>query len=226
MQPTVSPAPTPPSSTFAGILAALAAPVQKQPSAWNDDDLADDVATLSYEQALRAHGRYKVAKPTSTPFTVTAKGVNSRTYEVASEANLAETEQSEISIASQAGEVESVDPQFVSNGDERNTQPSSPIFDRNLKCASITIRMSKAESLQLRKRADEAGLTISAYLRSCTFEAESLRALVKNTLAELRSTSNQAEKPSPSQDPARRHWRHWLARLWPRPRVAHSQAQA
>ena len=51
-------------------------------------------------------------------------------------------------------------------------------LNRNLKSASITIRLSKAECAQLRRRAAEAGLTVSAYLRSCTFEAESLRAEV------------------------------------------------
>ena len=49
--------------------------------------------------------------------------------------------------------------------------------------------MSEVESAQLRQRAAEAGLTISAYLRSCTFEAESLRAQVKETLAQLRAPS-------------------------------------
>jgi hypothetical protein len=38
----------------------------------------------------------------------------------------------------------------------------------------------------LRQRAAEAGLTISAYLRSCAFEVETLRAQVKQTIAEMR----------------------------------------
>jgi hypothetical protein len=63
----------------------------------------------------------------------------------------------------------------------------------SLKDASITIRMSKAECAQLHRRAAEAGLTVSAYLRSCTFEAESLRAMVKDTMAQLRSASAQIE---------------------------------
>jgi len=66
---------------------------------------------------------------------------------------------------------------------------------RTLKEASITIRMSKAECAQLRKRAAEAGLTVSAYMRSCTFEAESLRAMVKEALAQLRSAAD-AAKPA------------------------------
>jgi len=67
-QPTAS-SPSPTSPSFAGLLAALASPAQttgdfrgkpssirrKSTSAWNDDDLADDVATLSYESALKVH---------------------------------------------------------------------------------------------------------------------------------------------------------------------------
>ena len=32
-------------------------------TAWNNDDLADDVATLSYEHALRTHARYSLPMP-------------------------------------------------------------------------------------------------------------------------------------------------------------------
>lgn len=90
------------------------------------------------------------------------------------------------------------------------------------KCASITIRMSEGECEQLKKRAAEAGVTISAYLRSCTFEADSLRAEVKKTLAEMR-------KPAPAErrivsTEARSRWFEWLLRLIPLwhagPRVA------
>ena len=61
MQQTATPAPASPS--FAGLLAALATPAQQRALAWNDDDLADDVATLSYERALRAHARYIPVDP-------------------------------------------------------------------------------------------------------------------------------------------------------------------
>jgi len=57
------------------------------------------------------------------------------------------------------------------------------------KSASITIRMSHAECAQLRKRADAASLTVSAYMRSCILEAETLRAQVKEALAELRAAT-------------------------------------
>jgi hypothetical protein len=71
--------------------------------------------------------------------------------------------------------------------------------------------MSKAECAQLRKRAAEAGLTVSAYLRSCTFEAESLRALVKDTLAQLRPDPPK-RKPTASTCP-RRSWFGWLLQV-------------
>jgi hypothetical protein len=92
---------------------------------------------------------------------------------------------------------------------------SSPttLSERNLKCTSVTIRLSQAECAQLRTRAAEAGLTVSAYLRSCTFEAESLRAMVKDTLARLR-TGAPAEEPVVSA-PTGRSWLGRIARLLP-----------
>ena len=66
-----------------------------------------------------------------------------------------------------------------------------------LKRASITIRLSKVECEQLHKRATEAGLTVSAYLRSCTFEAEALRAQVKQVLADLRKSTATQQKLVP-----------------------------
>src|ERR1035441_8555507 len=66
-------APSTASPSFAGMLAALATPAQttgapgeeststkwRPAPSWNEDDLADDVATLSYESALKAHARYR-----------------------------------------------------------------------------------------------------------------------------------------------------------------------
>lgn len=96
---------------------------------------------------------------------------------------------------------------------EAQPQPvlQRPNLERNLKSASITIRLSEAECTQLRLRAAEAGLTVSAYLRSCTFEAESLRALVKETMAQLRSATAAQKQPVPT--PAGRSWFQWLMRL-------------
>ena len=79
--------------------------------------------------------------------------------------------------------------------------------------------LSMAEHAQLRSRAAEAGLTLSAYLRSCTVEAESLRAQVKLTLAKLRGEAGNEDHGAV---PAKSSW---LQRLpfWPR---AHGSRQA
>jgi predicted DNA binding CopG/RHH family protein len=70
--------------------------------------------------------------------------------------------------------------------------------------ASITIRMTGAEYGQLKQRAAEAGLTVSAYLRSCTLEAESLRAQVKQALATIRGTT-----PEPTSEASTISSRRW-----------------
>src|SRR5215469_16996311 len=49
-----------PAQEFAGLLASLAAPQKHSASQW-DDELADDIATISYEQALRTNARYQPA---------------------------------------------------------------------------------------------------------------------------------------------------------------------
>ena len=153
---------------FAGLLAALAAAKPTELPVWNDDELPQDVATLSYERALSKHARYKsqdaadigTVKPTEIPTGRPSVG--------------------SLNV-----------PGARSQGDGllKETAAVVPMSERDRKCASVTIRMSHAECEQLRERAAEAGLTISAYLRSCTFEAEALRTQVKQALAELRSAN-------------------------------------
>lgn len=122
---------------------------------WNDDGLADDVATISYEQALR-----KQARP--------------RAGGCEADAGLQRPALADMPGAATGGSM------------------ASP---KTHKSASITIRLSEPECAQVRQRAAEAGLTVSAYLRSCTLEAESLRAQVKETLAQLRRSSSAAVEP-------------------------------
>lgn len=196
-QPTAS-SPSPTSPSFAGLLAALAAPAQTadalankpSPSAkrtaitWNDDDLADDVATLSYESALKAHARYR---PTDQSLTQLPNPVPFSFDEVPATAP-----QPASRIAAYPASRAAVNPEPASN----RLPPAR--LERNLKDASITIRMSQAECAQLHQRAAEAGLSVSAYLRSCTFEAESLRAMVKDTMAQLRSGQTQPKPAAPA----------------------------
>jgi hypothetical protein len=189
-------------SSFASLLAALATPASTaadRAPTWNDDGLEDDVATLSYERALRTHARYRsgnlpTADPTDRSLTQPADPGPIQSYETIS---------ADESIAAPAN----------AHAEPRVTRGSVTALDRNLKSSSITIRLSHAECAQLRKRAAEAGLTVSAYLRSCTFEAESLRAMVKDTLAQLRP-----EPPVKNQTattPHRRSWLGWLLRFFP-----------
>lgn len=195
------PATATPSPTFAGMLASLAAPGQKRPPARDLDGLEDDVATLSYERALRAHGRYRAPAADDRALALATDAGSVRIFE--------------------AGPMEDDVPAPAVHAAEPAPEAAQEAFlpaGRNLKCASITIRVSKSECEQLRKRAAEAGLTVSAYMRSCTFEAESLRAMVKVTMAELRAqTAPEAQEfRSHTRDSRPRiSWFGWLRRLWP-----------
>jgi hypothetical protein len=181
-----SPASAP--SNFASLLARFAA----QPSgSANADGLADDVVSLSYEQALKAHARYRPS------------------------ASLDSLRADEFAATNSDLPASPVPNEVIPLA-----APSTPGTHESRKSASITIRMSPAESEQLHARAAAADLTISAYLRSCIFEVESLRAQVKDALAQLRSTAEPASaerKPPESAPMPSGRWRffsrwHTLAR--------------
>ena len=207
MQQSTATATAPASTSFASMLAALAAPAQtsesslptgwKASAAWGDDGLEDDIATLSYERALKAHARYHT---TNQPLT---QGGDQMA------AGFEEQPKAASAKAPRPATICSTDKEA-----DANRVRSTP-FEQNLKSASITIRMSKVECAQLHRRAADAGLTVSAYLRSCTFEAESLRAMVKDTLAELRLAKAQTKPAEPK--PPGQSWfggvAQWLTRL-------------
>ncbi len=90
--------------------------------------------------------------------------------------------------------------------------PAAP--GKKRKTASITIRLTEAEEAQLQERAAAAQLTVSAYLRSCIFEAESLRAQVKQALSQMKVTA--ALSPRVSDEPQSTVRSGWRARLIPR----------
>ena len=190
-------APSLPNQSFARLMADLAAPPApdgaERALAWNDDELEDDVATLSYERALRARGRY--LKDASADHTDRSLLQPAELEPIHDDEFLADTPPVRSEAISRSSTYSSADSQ-----PKRNAH-LPPALESNLKSASITIRLSKAECAQLHQRAAEAGLTISAYLRSCTFEAESLRAQVKEALAELHAGQSH---PDPSRsEPAR-----------------------
>ncbi len=198
MQQAAANTPSPTSASFAGLLATLAAPTSHSP-VWNDDDLAGDVVTLSYEHALRDHARYKPSNPGGWPFVQAAPPRVGETVEQRGPVWDARMEVASATPAWKAGEPAPTTPSLSTGGGQSR------------KCASVTIRMSEAERAQLHQRAAEAGLTVSAYLRSCTFEAEALRDEVKETLARLRATTS-AEKPSTPAS-TRRSRLGWFVRL-------------
>ena len=195
------PAENAPSSSFAGMLASLTAPARKRTPDW-DDELAEDVVNLSYERALSTHARHRGS----------ARGDRSLTDLPDPEPPRAATAQP---LAPRVSE-----PLLPKTSPVRPVSgpfSSTPALTEKRKDASITIRLSAAECEQLHQRAAEAGLTLSAYLRSCTLEVETLRALVKSTLAQLQPAPR---APDPAAEPApqphvKSFWSGRLSRLLP-----------
>jgi hypothetical protein len=74
---------------------------------------------------------------------------------------------------------------------------STSLVACNRRNSSVSLRLNEDESEQLRSRAEAAGLSVSAYLRSCIFEVESLRAQVKEAVAQMRQTTA-SSAPAPS----------------------------
>ncbi len=164
--------PSPTSQSFAGLLATLASPAREEAEPapeWSGGDLGEDVVTLSYERALHAHARYRPVDSSHWPITQPRQ------------TGVGETE-----------EAPALPPALIDEGlNEQATEAPQGVNDRDLRTVSVTIRLNKGECARLHQRAAEAGVTVSAYLRSCTFEAEALRAQVKEALAELRSAGAQ-----------------------------------
>jgi predicted DNA binding CopG/RHH family protein len=176
------------------MLASLAAPPDRSSAPWGENELIDDVAVLSYESALLAKAR------------LADRGSVASEHRAATAS--AETDDAEI------GRPESQPPRDVNARSDRD--PSAINSHVQRKCASITIRLSPAECAQVRQRSAEAGVTVSAYLRSCVFEMETLRTQVKQTLTELRTARRESGTAAPllaaTADGMERPW--W-GRLWP-----------
>ena len=199
---TASPSPRP--SSFASLLTGFASPAAKLSSSVPssvDDGLEDDIATISYEQALRTHARGRSTHPSGPPpGSVDASGTSQRKPP-------ASVPITEWQPQAQAPPV---------------TVPTlSNSLEARRKSASITIRLSPSECAQLHGRAAAAELTVSAYLRSCVFEAESLRAQVKEALAQLRpadllGAATAASSPAPGNSTLQPTWRSRLLPPWKR----------
>jgi hypothetical protein len=203
---------------FAGVLASALPPKKPPASTWSDDGLADDVATLSYEQALRAHSRYR--RPDELP-PLTPQRVEPGPDRAVELQRADAVEKERLSILEEipgggAAAASAPAPRVgaAARGGANAAAVKAPTpLARKLKSASVTIRLSESESAQLRTRAAESGLTVSAYLRSCTFEAEALRAQVKEALAQLRSSP--AGEKAAGEARKQSSWRKWVVRFWP-----------
>ena len=184
-------APPSAASSFAGLLATFAASTRGRSDPWKDDNLADDIATLSYERALQKHGRYQPAH--------------------SDELSL-ETSDKRIASPIDEGVLDPASPTASSgtpkdrplNEENDRARNRCGFATKDRKCSSITIRLSKADCDQLRRRAAESGLTVSAYLRSCTIEADLLRSQVKEALAQLQASAVQSHRDQ--EQVVRRGW--------------------
>lgn len=93
-------------------------------------------------------------------------------------------------------------------------------FDQPAQRRSIvSLRLTDGEFLQLKDRANESGISVSAYMRSCIVDADQLRAQVKQALAEMRALNARPEpnrlpalpSPAASSSGKRRDWFRLLA---------------
>jgi hypothetical protein len=190
MSETLAAAPAPGVASFASFLAGLAAPETTGSDDWNVDDLAEDVATISYEQALRSLSSHPAGDGPAL-----STGVKS-TKLPAEDAGVA-------AAAAKGRDWPASGPRTGAPADNR-------------KSASITIRLSQAESAQLHERAAAAGMTISAYLRSCTFEMEAMRAQVKEALAQFNSATVAPVEATKAPEKPAVAFQTWRSRFFPR----------
>ncbi len=189
--------------SFASVLAAFSAPAPALEIDWSEDGLGDDIATLSYEQALRNHARNRSFTRSDWPAKLQNDAGHDEVNQSASGPLTAMAGKSPLAQRSSSA--------------VPLTHHRTASVEESRKAASITIRLSRAESARLHERAAEAGLTVSAYLRSCTFEVEALRAQVKEALTQLRPPAavdpQETIKLSP---PPTRNWNSRLLSLLPR----------
>jgi len=86
------------------------------------------------------------------------------------------------------------DEVLVSGIEAAGSGSVDPRKSTGLKRCLISLRLSEVESERVRKRAIESGLSMSAYIRSCVLDAEALRSLVKQALAEIRELTPEAAR--------------------------------
>jgi hypothetical protein len=207
------PAPSQPSptvSSFAGLLATLASPppspvidADDDAPLWDSSALGEDVATLSYERALRKNARYRPMDHDLDRDLDLGDGSLTRGADPASGARADAPGKFGAAGAIDVSGAFDAAGTAVAVGAAPGLQTGTA-RESDLRSASVTIRLSQVESARLHQRAAEAGLTVSAYLRSCAVEAEGLRAQVKQALAELKAGSKPSQQAQTACTPAAR----------------------
>jgi hypothetical protein len=169
----------------------------------------DGVSEISYEQALRATARYhRTEAPVEPPIQNSVRSVHTVASEPASAAELPKVQPAapvykkqparkaqRASTRTTAAAIETASPMRKSQQKQKRDSFAQVLKQEtglarvetgNLRSSALTVRLAPDESALIKARADEAQLSTSAYLRQCALEIESLRAQVKETLAQMR----------------------------------------
>jgi predicted DNA binding CopG/RHH family protein len=191
-----------PSADFAGLMAKMNSSGRSARS-WLAEDAAptmlDEIIPLSYEQALKKHARRPSVEHTAEKIDRVASLLAENLAERRNHSTV-HTEQSpanELAEGFATREIDRDSKEFEQDTLSLNRASAQTAKATETKAASITLRMSEQEAIQVRKRAADAGLTISAYIRSCVCEAELLRAQVKSALIEIRQVNSRKEESAP-----------------------------
>lgn len=158
--------------SFASVLTGFTAS-SRPTSPAEGDGLEDDIATISYEKALRNQSHKRAVAKSPSPKPTGARAT-------------AATRKQPVSIRTV--------PLRIAQQPAPELAPASPSHRRS---SSVTVRLTAAEHAQLRERATAAGLSASAYLRSCLVEAEELRAQVRQALEQFRAAAAPATQATP-----------------------------
>lgn len=186
---------------------------QTQPQSQTKIPSKGGVSEISYEQALRATARYQRPEvPVEPSIPQPTRSVHKVASEPASAAELPKMQPAApVSRKQQAKKARRAAARTAAAAavvaeapaQARKPQPKqkrdsfaqvlkqetglSRIEANNLRSSALTVRLAPDESALIKARADEAQLSTSAYLRQCALEIESLRAQVKETLAQMRT---------------------------------------
>jgi len=161
-----------------------------------DGETSDlDARELSYQQALLRSRTRRSEQADAQPVQEDAEAAADNATEVAPDLNPGTHRKSKPGAAGQAHAAHKT-PEFqqVFNG----TLSSSGCAAANSgKSVWLTLRVTTAEQALIQARAAEAKLSVSAYLRQCAFEVETLRQQMQGALLEAQTASRSSVPSAP-----------------------------